>query len=464
MESRYLEIMMPDFSEVLGKIPDWKDYFTVDELHERSADIVNEYPNKIELIELGNSRGGEVIECLKIGEGRHNGLIYGFPNPEEPFGGNLLDYLSWSLAEDDKLRRELDYTWYLIKCIDPDGGRLNEGFHKGPFTPLNFTLNYYRTPNHLTGESCFPFRFGPLDLNDPVPETSVLMRLMDRIPFDFISSLHMMKWGGITFEVPEPCPELYAPFLQLTRDFRVFPRKRLGTTIAPGVQLAAYLTPARGYIKEWARGNTSVEPIRGCYAYEYGLVLNPRLFMMIPECCIWHDERMWNDSLSESTVGDLVRYEDERENEVNTFMVNVWRETEPHLIDGSPFKVMMDEWMEPIVKRFTNVTNPPFKFDENVHARRATVAEKIGMEGHADLYRMFYLGGMIRAFKHLLDIKGNSTIENAKDEVMTKIKEYDDFMNRNYDVKAHPIRNLVGVSLGSILHSAMYAVRRKSCY
>ncbi|MCK4438169.1 peptidase, partial [Candidatus Bathyarchaeota archaeon] len=213
---------MVDFSEILEKVPDWKVYYTVDELHESSARLANEYPDQVELMVLGSSAQGEDIDCLKIGDGRYNALIHGFPNCEEPFGGNLLDYLSWALVEHPKVAEKLDYTWYLIKCSDPDGARLNEGFHGGPHTPMNFTLNYYRTPNVKTPDSCFPFRFGPLDLNSPVPETEALMKVLDRVPMSFVSALHMMKWGGgITYEVPHRCPELYASLWDAAKRFDV---------------------------------------------------------------------------------------------------------------------------------------------------------------------------------------------------------------------------------------------------
>ncbi len=77
---------MVDFSEILEKVPDWKVYYTVDELHESSARLANEYPDQVELMVLGSSAQGEDIDCLKIGDGRYNALIHGFPNCEEPFG------------------------------------------------------------------------------------------------------------------------------------------------------------------------------------------------------------------------------------------------------------------------------------------------------------------------------------------------------------------------------------------
>ena len=448
---------MIDISNVLENVPEFTRYMTVDELHQRNADMVNEYPGKVELIDLGKSTKGEVIDCLKIGDGNYNAFIHGFPNCEEPYGGNLIDYFAEALLQDDQLRENLDYTWYLVKCSDPDGARLNEGFQKGPHTPMNFSLNYYRTPNFLTPESCFPYRFGPLNLNDPVPETEALMKLMDQVPMTFVSSLHMMKWGGITYEVPEPCELIYPDLWRVAKKFDIFPRKRLGTTYAPGIQYAAYLTPARGWVRQWVAGNENIEPIRGCYIYEYGQQFNPNMFMMIPECCIWFDPRMWDDTPLEITLGESLRYAKDTSDEVNNFMLRIWNEALPYQETDSPFKVMMEEWMEPIIKRYTNVTNPPFRFDERIQNKRATMAEKVGVEGRDDLYRMFYLGGMVRTFNAELEEGGSEKLEDLNQEVMGKLQEYDNYLHDNYTVVNHPIRNLVGMGIGSLIYSAQYA-------
>jgi hypothetical protein len=458
---------MSDFSKILEKVPDWKAYYTVDELHERTMKLVNTYPKNVELIDLGKSGNGESIECLKIGKGKFNALIHGFPNSEEPYGGNLLDFFSQRLAEDDSFREEMNYTWYLIKCIDPDGARLNEGFQKGPLTPMNFTLNFYRTPEPLAGEFIFPYRFGPLDLNHPAPETKALMTLMDRIPFDLISSLHMMKWGSVTLQLPYPCPELYPPLQQVVKDFNLFLRKRLGLygpLLAPGIQKAGYFTPARNYVMEWAEGKRDLEPINGCYIYEYGLLMNPHLLMMVPECCLWYDPRMLNDSPSDSKVWDLLQYEKETIREVNQFMLEVWNRTESHLTSSSPFKTMMDKVIGPIRNSRRSADIPLVTFDERIHGRTATIAEKLGMEGRPDLYRMFYLGGMIRAFDHQLKQGDTLELKAARKDVEIRLKEYHDFFNKKYELATHPIRNLVGVGLGAILHSAEYVKSKRLWY
>ena len=452
---------MLNFQNVLENVPNFKRYLTVDELHQRNAEMINEYPGEVELIDLGKSSNGEIIDCLKIGNGKYNALIHGFPNCEEPFGGNLLDYFAESLLQNEELRDSLDYTWYLIKCSDPDGARLNEGFQKGPLTPMNFTLNYYRTPNNMTPESCFPYRFGPLDLNDPVLETRALMKVLSQVPITFISSLHMMKWGGITYEVPEACEIIYPALFSVAKQFDIFPRKRLGTTYAPGIQYAAYLTPAREWVKQWNAGNRNIEPIRGCYIYEYAQILNPNVFMMIPECCIWFDPRMWDDTPLDQTLGESLLYAKERNDEVNSYMLEIWNKALPHLCKETPFKIMMDDWMKPIVEKYTNVTNPPFSFPEKITKKKATMAEVVGVEGREDLYRMFYLGGMIRTFEEELKFSGSEELDELSKMVMGKLLEYDNYLHDNYTVLAHPIRNLVGMSLGSILYSAEYAKTRQ---
>jgi hypothetical protein len=458
--SKHIQIML-EFTELVEKIPDWKKYYTVDELDRTSVKLADDYPGKISLIKLGKSAQGKTINCLKLGNGKFNALIHGFPNCEEPYGGNLLVYLAEALAQNDKVRENLDFTWFLIPCSDPDGAELNEGFHNGENTPLNFTLNYYRTPNSITPESCFPIHFGPLNLDNPVSETKALMKIMDKNELHFVSSLHMMKWGGVTFEVPHACPELYAPLWESAKKFSIFPRKRPGTTIATGVMKADYLTPARGYIRHWAAGNKNIEPIQGCYIYEYGQMLNPNLFMMIPECCIWFDPRMWDDTPTNWALGDSLRYAHERATETDRFLCDVWGRSLPHLKENTPFKLMMEEELDSIINKYTNVSNPPFVFDAKVHSRKATTAEKIGIEGREDLYVMFPLGGILRTLDAEIEKGGNSRLDEIRREVYEKILEYDRHLHKTYKVTSHPIKNLVGMGINSILHSALYAKNRQ---
>jgi len=450
---------MVDLAGFLGDIPDWKQYYTVDEIHVRAAEVAEEHPEAI-LLDLGRSTNGEAIDCLKVGDGRYNALIHGFPNCEEPIGGVLLDFFARRLAEDDEVREALDYTWYLVPCSDPDGARLCEGFQTGEQTVLNFSLNYYRTPVSVTPEWCFPFRSGPLDLDSPTAETRALMTLMDRMDFHFVSSLHQMKWGGITYQVPHPCPELYPYLGESARSYGIFPRKRPGTMIAPGVSQALYLTPARSYLRQWDQGNRNIEPITGCYIYEYGQMRNPNMFMLIPESTFWYDPRMRDDTPTEEPLGDSLRYARDVVEDVEGTLLRVWEEALPSLSVESPFKAMYREMMAPLISRATNVSNPPHRFAEEVHGRKATVAEKVAVEGREVSYRMTHLGGMVRVLDAELE-QGAGEVEGLRDEVYDKLTEYDKILHENFNVTLNPIKDNVGMSISALIRSAEYAKRRQ---
>jgi hypothetical protein len=303
-----------------------------------------------------------------------------------------------------------------------------------------------------------------LDLNNPVPETRAFMKLMDRIPFDFICSLHMMKWGGVSYQVPGPCQELYPGLMKAAQQFDVVLRKRIGTVLAPGILTASYFTPARNYVNAWAGNNTETQPPPGCQIYEYGRMKNPNLFMMVPECCMWYDTRLLDDSPSDSTVWEVLEYSEAKEDEGNQVLLEKWNQVKILLTTPSPFKKMLEEWMKPIIKSRSIIINPKPAFKQETHSRKATIAEKLATEGRADLYRMFYIGGLMRAIDYQLIQGENQFLLTTRKELEAKLREYDQFMHRKYEVTAFPIRNLVGMSLGAILYSIDYVKYKKFWY
>lgn len=437
---------------------------TTGELSTSSGRLAKEHPQTVKLVDLGNSAHGEPIRCLKIGEGRHNALVYGFPNPEEPLGGLLLEYFSRKLAENESLLRELDYTWYMIKCIDPDGAKLNEGYLKGPFTPVQFAKNYYRTPLPLWGEKNFPYRYGDLDFNNPVPETRALMKLMDQTSFDFISSLHNMKWGGITWQVSEPCPELYAPLQQVAKSYKVPPRKRPGAMIAPGIQLAEHFKPVRNHVNAKMAGKRPLQELTGASTYEYAALANPHIFQMVPECCTWYDVRCWDDRPSDTSMSDLIKYTRQVSSENNKFLLSIFDKAEPLLKSPSPFLYMIRYTANEVRTPKVAVIEPSPVLSEKELERPATVAEKVETEGRADIYRMFDVGAMIRMLDHQLAQRsdGKSTLEACRSEVICKLEEWNRIAEKKYEYRSYQLRDLVAVCLGGILYSTEYVKWKKT--
>ncbi|UCC63326.1 MAG: peptidase, partial [Anaerolineae bacterium] len=129
---------LDDALSILDDVPNYQAFLTVDELKASAHQLAQDHPRTVEVLPLGRSRQGDPIEALKIGDGPKKAMLFAMPHPNEPIGSMMLEYLSRRLAEDDALRDALGYTWYLIKCIDPDGTRLNEGWFKGPFSIDNY--------------------------------------------------------------------------------------------------------------------------------------------------------------------------------------------------------------------------------------------------------------------------------------------------------------------------------------
>lgn len=195
--------------KVLQEIPDYKEFLTVDELDASSLGLASRYPDRVEMRVIGHSREGHPIRCLKIGNGRRRVLAFACPHPNEPIGTMTLEYLSARLAEDEAFLRETDCIWYLIKCVDPDGTRRNEGWFKGPFTLRNYAEHYYRPAMDDQVEWTFPVDYRGLHFHAPIPETQALMKLIEEIRPDFLYSLHNAGFGGVFWYISKKRPEIY---------------------------------------------------------------------------------------------------------------------------------------------------------------------------------------------------------------------------------------------------------------
>ncbi|MEM8863092.1 MAG: M14 family zinc carboxypeptidase, partial [Chloroflexota bacterium] len=201
--------------QLIEEVPDYDRFMTVDEMTASSHQLAKTYPGVVEIVPLGHSRNGYPIEALKIGTGSRTGMMVGLPHPNEPIGAMMLETFSKKLAEDADFRAELDTTWYLIKCIDPDGTKLNEGWFSGPFTITNYARHFYRPPGEEQVEWTFPVDYKTYSFNQPLPETQAWMKLIEDCSPDFLYSLHNSGFGGVYLYLSHDIPPLYPPFYDL---------------------------------------------------------------------------------------------------------------------------------------------------------------------------------------------------------------------------------------------------------
>lgn len=198
-----------NYRPVLEEIPDYQEFLTVAELDASSLELASRYPDRVSLSVIGYSREHHPLYCLKIGAGEKTALAFACPHPNEPIGAMTLEYFSRRLAEDETFLRETGCTWYLIKCVDPDGTRLNEGWFKGPFTLRNYAEHYFRPAMNQQVEWTFPIDYKNLHFHAPIPETQALMKLIEDIKPDFLYSLHNAGFGGVFWYISKDLPQIY---------------------------------------------------------------------------------------------------------------------------------------------------------------------------------------------------------------------------------------------------------------
>jgi hypothetical protein len=198
-----------DTYQIISDVPPYGEFMSVAELSASSRELARRFPKLVTLQTIGTSTEGRPIELLTIGSGKRKALLIGTPHPNEPIGTLTLEFLSRRLCEDDDLRDELDYTFLIIKCADPDGTLLNEGWFKQPFSPLTYALNFYRPPAREQIEWSFPVHYKTLHFTESCPETRAVMGVMEEHRPTFLYSLHNAGFCGAYFYVSRPLPGLF---------------------------------------------------------------------------------------------------------------------------------------------------------------------------------------------------------------------------------------------------------------
>jgi len=438
---------------VVEEVPDYKVFYTVDELNESSEKLAHKHPRKVTIFDIEKSRRGEKIKALKIGRGKKTALLFGFPHPNEPIGSMTLEYLSWRLAEDESLGR-LDYTWYIVKCIDPDGARLNEGWFKGPFTPLNYALNYYRPPGYQQIEWTFPIKYKTLVWDKPIPETRALMKIIDDAKPQFMYSLHNSGFGGVYFYVSSPCKPLYSKFQNLAKKEKL--PLHLGEPETPYMKKLAeaiFKMPAAAEAYDFLKKHTKKDPAEiinyGTSSDDYARRVAGS-FTLVCEMPYYYDPRIEDTSESDVRRRAAVLYGIELAEERYNFIKEKYSEAKTSLKGHKEKKLFMDA-IEDLLKRFPDTIEAEkhwAKTDPEVE-RKATVAEKFDSYVISLFYDLLSFGMLYRC------VKGTKN-ERVEKEILEQITKWNEDLERQLSYKVIPIRSLVRVQLGSALLTAEY--------
>jgi hypothetical protein len=179
------------------RLPAIEGFPTVDELRADLLALQRANPGRIDHAVIGRSRLDEPIDHFTIGDGPLQVVIAGGVHPNEPIGFRTVQQLVRLLLAAPEMA-ELDATWHIVPCADPDGARLNESWF-GSADRIAYFTGFYRPAPGEQVEWSFPFDYKQAWFDHPIPETRALMALFDRVQPDVFVGLHNAEFGGVYF-------------------------------------------------------------------------------------------------------------------------------------------------------------------------------------------------------------------------------------------------------------------------
>jgi hypothetical protein len=455
--------MNQDILDVLNDVPDYQVFLTVDELRDSARRLADEYPAVVQVLPVGRSRQGDPIEALQIGDGPRVVLLFAMPHPNEPIGSMMLEYLSCRLAADGALRERLGYTWYLIKCIDPDGTRLNEGWFKGPFSIAHYARHYYRPPSYQQVEWTFPIDYKTLHFDDPLPETQALMALIREQKLDLIYSLHNSGFGGAYFYLSEMAEPLYEPFHEVVHSQGL--PLHLGEPEMPFAikyDSAIFQVPPIAQMYDFLEQQTGTDPAEvisgGTSSFDYARRFGD------PFCLVCEMPYFYSPAIDDTSPADMARRDAilqavrEERAEIE-FLRAQYEAAGEALTVSSPFRDTIAETLRTSAQHLAAQEN--WARTDPATAETATVAEKFDSLVVSRFYQLLNLGMWVRLLDAQIAATGASpALSGARQAAQDAFESRSDELEDALDYEVVPIQKLVRVQLGSALLAAGYAAGR----
>jgi hypothetical protein len=462
--------MKPIYQKLLDAIPDYQVFPTVAEMDESSRRLAAEYPGIVSIFEIGKTREQHPLYCLKIGEGTQNALIFGLPHPNEPIGVMLMEYFTRALAEDAELRRELGYTWYVVKAWDADGARLNEQWFKGPFTVSHYIRNFYRPAGHEQVDWTFPVDYKELHFHDSIPETRAMMGLIDKIKPRFIYSLHNAGFGGVYWYMTRPLTELFERLHAIPPKYRTpmhlgEPESPACLEYAKAIYAGLGITSEYDYMEKYGSMDMKefARTLRcgDCSASYAGQKYNS--FTLLTELPYFYDPRIEDQSPSDMSRGEAVLQKTREGLEVSAKQRAILALSRSYLSVDNHFMLA--------VEAFTSLSGDTAEAVKKMvasdpeYARPATVAEKFDNLLVTKFYHTLVFGLLRRANESELarmkaageaDAEKQGALERAAARAGEALEEMLGYLEENLHYRVVPIKNLVGIQLESGLLVAEY--------
>lgn len=443
------------YRKLLDSIPDYKTFLTIDEMNESSRNLAERYPDAVMLTEIGKSREGEPLLCLKIGEGSHTAIMFGCPHPNEPIGTMMLEYFTEQLAGNRELRESLDYTWYIVKVWDINGFRMNEKWLKGPYTLYNYSRNFFRPAGHKQVDWTFPVDYKELHFHAPLPETQAMMQLIDKVKPEFIYALHNAGFGGVYWYMTKPVPEAYAGMYAAAERQQIpvnlgEPEAPYLITFAPAIYANMGIAQDYDYLESYTDADMSKAINAGTCSADYAQK-KWNSFTLLTELPYFYDRRIDDGSASDTLRRDAVLEKCGWSLESNETIRSILGISRDYLSEDNPFLMALDSFGDDdliLAEKKMAETDPSYD-------KAASVAEAFDNRLISKFYKLLSYGMLVRANEYELEKLDGPEMETERGQALRRAfteaekahSALAEYLEREIDYEVIPIRKLISIQL-----------------
>jgi hypothetical protein len=438
-----------------GAVPPLDGFPTLDDLWRHFARLGRENPGLVSSRRVATSRLGEPILMYSVGSGSRDHLIVGGVHPNEPIGSWTAIHLAETLCADDELRAALDATWHIVPSIDPDGGRLNEGWFADPGDRGHYARRFYRPAPDEQVEWTFPTSYKDAYFDRVMPETLGLMRLIDELRPDLYVSLHNGEMGGVYYYLSRPVPELTEVLHAVPASLGLpldtgEPESPFLERYAPAVFGTGTIADAYDYLE--SLGVDPAPEIAGSSSSEYAS--RHGTLGVVAELPYWKHPDADDGSPTDESYADLLRRTGGEMTATGEALVDLLSRAEPLLTFESPF-LRASRAFVPMLVRMGAVDRARAASPES--ARPATVAERFSCEDLVHCFRLRY-GGMLLRVVEAEAVAGTATapLRRLVDETAVLYAAWQAEAAAVDRAEVIPISSLVGVQYGTVLAAAAH--------
>ena len=438
--------------DALSRVPDYTQFYTVDELKASSKALAEQYPDLVQITPVGTSTDGETIEMLRIGHGDEQLLFFACPHPNEPIGAMTLEALSQQLVTDAALRGTR-FTWNLIKCIDPDSTRLNEGWFKGPFTITHYASQFYRPTSFDQAEWTFPVVYKNYAFLRPIPETSALMNVITGLRPTFTYSLHNAGLGGGYYYLSPHCPKIDDDLRNLMTERGIplslgEPEMPWGVELSPAIYRSPALTEHYDFLEKY--GVNPCEKMQGgegSFGFARSVCDSAHLVCELP---YFYDPQVEDGSKTVISRKDAILQGIESTEEMRRSLTDLYSSLGGEMKVVSRFRRaaenlnrLMADGVE--AKRTWAETEKSL----DVPATRAQVFDNLTV---GRFYNVLIVGMARRGLQLEVEQTGNPAMAEALDALDKQFGDWTAALENEIDYTVIPIKTLVEIQLGAALH------------